>query len=88
MTAWVTLLGAVVFGGFAYSVTPETSEAVILRWKAQKLRKETGNEYIRARGEGEKPAMTMFIQKYLTKPTAMLVREPIVSLLTGIYEQY
>lgn len=81
-TAWITLIGGVFFGIIAYAVTPETSEGVILRRKAQRLRKDTGNVGYRARSEYEHAGISTFILKYLTKPSRMLVREPIVSLIT------
>ncbi|KAG4442854.1 hypothetical protein IFR05_001650 [Cadophora sp. M221] len=81
-TAWITLIGGAFFGGVAISVTPETSEPVILRWKARKLREETGNANICAKDESEKPGLAIFVQKYLTKPMRMLVREPILIFFT------
>lgn len=78
-TAWITLIGGATFGIIAHVLTPETSEAVILRWRAEKLRKETGDEYIRAKDEGAKPGISLFVHKYLTKPLRMFVLEPIVS---------
>ncbi|KAI1667967.1 Polyamine transporter [Pyrenophora tritici-repentis] len=81
-TAWITLIGGVFFGAIAYAVTPETSEGVILRRKAQRLRKDTGNVGYRAKCEHEHPGISTFVQKYLTKPPRMFLQEPILIFFT------
>ncbi|KAK7953232.1 MFS multidrug transporter [Apiospora saccharicola] len=60
-SAWVTLIFSVVFGLAAFLVTPETSEAVILERRAQRLRKKTGGDVVVCASEkGEKPSVAAF----------------------------
>lgn len=78
-TAWITMIAGGVFGLLAFLCTPETSEAVLLRKKAQSLRIETGNWALHGKSEEEPADFKYFVQKYLTKPVRMLIMEPIVS---------
>ena len=77
---WVTLFGAVVFGSICFLTTPESSEPVLLRRRAHRLRLQTKNFALHAKCEEDPAHMAAFIQKYLTKPLRMIVVEPIVSL--------
>ncbi|KAK8137027.1 hypothetical protein PG984_004967 [Apiospora sp. TS-2023a] len=82
-SAWITLIFSVVFGVAAFLVTPETSEAVILERRAQRLRKKTGGDVVVCVSEqGEKPSVAAFVEKYLTKPVRMFALEPILSIMT------
>lgn len=88
-TAWITFIGSLVFGALAFSVTGETSEAVILRWKTQRLYKDAQNDQIRAQIKDSNPNLSIFVRKYLTKPVKMFFWEPIVSVLQfEVYEQH
>lgn len=80
-TAWITLIGGSFFFALAIMCTPETSEAVLLRRKAQKLRFETSDWSLHAKSEEMPTSMRYFVEKYLTKPIRMFVSEPIVSCI-------
>ncbi|KAM5357224.1 hypothetical protein ACJZ2D_016482 [Fusarium nematophilum] len=82
-TAWLTLIGGVFFGTVAFFLTPETSEAVILRRKARKaISRRRPSEDIPARTCLAESGLSVFVQNYLTKPTRMFVREPILVFFT------
>ncbi|KAK8036194.1 hypothetical protein PG993_008808 [Apiospora rasikravindrae] len=82
-SAWVTLIFSVVFGLAAFLVTPETSEPIILERRAQRLRKKPGGDVVVCASErGERPSISAFAEKYLTKPVRMFALEPILSIMT------
>ncbi|KAF5241932.1 hypothetical protein FANTH_8892 [Fusarium anthophilum] len=76
-TAWLTLIGGVVFGSVAFLLTPETSEVVILR---QRFKGNTS--VIPSRIYRPERGISIFVQSYLTKPVRMFVREPILIFFT------
>jgi MFS family permease len=59
-------------------IVPETYAPVLLKRRAQKMRKETGNEKIRAPIELEREDWRHIVSKVLTRPMRMFVFEPIV----------
>ena len=61
----------------------ETCAPVILRAKAARLRKETGNTNLRAAGDSQIP-VSQLVARALRRPTTFLVKSPIV-LLTSVY---
>ncbi|KAG5759874.1 hypothetical protein H9Q69_010313 [Fusarium xylarioides] len=62
-TAWLTLIGGVVFGSVAFLLTLETSEVVILRQRSK------GNtSVIPSRIYRPERGIPIFVQSYLTKP--------------------
>lgn len=80
-TAWLTLMGGIFFGTVAFLLTPETSEVVILRRKSRKAVSRSGSsEDVLSRTRRTESGVSVFLRNYLTKPTRMFVREPIVSL--------
>ncbi|KAK7993930.1 Wyosine base formation [Apiospora arundinis] len=83
-SAWITLICSVVFGTAAFLVTPETSEMTILQRRAQRLRKKAGDKVnvVCEAEQGDKPGLSAFAEKYLTKPLRMFALEPILSILT------
>ncbi|KAK6836247.1 hypothetical protein PG987_006742 [Apiospora arundinis] len=83
-SAWITLICSVVFGTAAFLVTPETSETTILQRRAQRLRKKAGDKVnvVCEAEQGDKPGLSAFAEKYLTKPLRMFALEPILSILT------
>ncbi|KAF5666930.1 major facilitator superfamily transporter [Fusarium circinatum] len=76
-TAWLTLIGGVVFGSVAFLLTPETSEVVILR---QRFKGNTS--VIPSRIYRPERGISIFVQNYLTKPVRMFVQEPILIFFT------
>ncbi|CZR41599.1 putative mfs-multidrug-resistance transporter [Fusarium proliferatum ET1] len=76
-TAWLTLIGGVIFGSIAFLLTPETSEVVILRQRSK------GNTSVTlSRIYRPERGISIFVQSYLTKPVRMFVREPILIFFT------
>jgi len=76
-TAWLTLIGGLVFRSVAFLLTPETSEVVILRQRSKGNTSVTPSRIYRP-----ERGISIFLQSYLTKPVRMFVREPIVSQLS------
>lgn len=72
---------AVVFAITIWAL-PETYPPVLIKRKAKKLRKETGNQDLRASAElsGKSPSQLLWIN--IMRPTKMLIFSPIVFLLS------
>jgi MFS family permease len=66
---------------------PETYAPVILKHRAQRLRKETGDESIIAPIELEKTDIGHIVTVVLTRPFRMICFEPLV-LFTCLYLSY
>ncbi|KAH8672275.1 major facilitator superfamily domain-containing protein, partial [Ilyonectria robusta] len=82
-TAWLTLMGGIFFGTVAFLLTPETSEVVILRRKSRKAVSRSGSsEDVLSRTRRTESGVSVFLRNYLTKPTRMFVREPILVFFT------
>lgn len=58
----------------------ETYEPVLLEWKAKKLRKETGNPALYAKGARKRPAKVV-LQQAISRPIKMLLFSPVVTAL-------
>lgn len=74
-----------IFCGFCFTVTciiPETLAPVILRKKAETLRKETGNDKYRTLEELERLSFQEMLKIALTRPLIMLFTEPIVLFMS------
>ncbi|KAK5949028.1 hypothetical protein OHC33_009949 [Knufia fluminis] len=63
-------------------ILPETYPPVLLERKAKKLRKETGNQDLRAPSELSGRTPSQILLANVIRPTKMLVRSPIVFLLS------
>ncbi|KAF1811725.1 MFS general substrate transporter [Eremomyces bilateralis CBS 781.70] len=74
---WVALILAGVTT-FVLAFIPETYGPLILKWKAQKLRKETGDPNILAPLELEEKSMMHIFTVVLTRPIRMICFEAIV----------
>ena len=61
---------------------PETSHQVILSYKAEKLRRRTGNWGIQSAQEEISLSMKEIVQKNISRPIVMLLTEPILFLIT------
>ena len=88
----VELLGSYSFGlGSSFwpffFFFPETYAPVILKHRARRLRKETGDETIIAPIELEKTDFSHIITVVLTRPVRMICFEPLV-LFTCLYLSY
>ncbi|TEA15493.1 Citrinin biosynthesis cluster MFS transporter mrr1 [Colletotrichum sidae] len=86
--AWITLMFSAVIGLCAFSVTPETSEATILRRRAQKLREKSKTSVFCAAGEANGYSLSAFAEKYLTKPLRMFALEPIKLVIMTVYMSF
>jgi multidrug resistance protein len=79
---WVFWAGLIIAGAswIPLLFMPETYGPILLKWRAQKLRKETGDQSIVAPIELEKTDIRQIMTVVLTRPFRMILFEPIVSL--------
>lgn len=87
--SWAFWIGAI-FAGACWPLFfffPETYGPVILKKRAQRLRKETGDESIIAPIELEKTDLRHIVTTVLTRPIRMILFEPLV-LFTCLYLSY
>jgi len=82
-TAWVTLIMAGLFGLIGLAVICETSAARILQMRAKELRYSTGNWALHAKADENRVTFKTIWTVYLARPWVMLIREPILALLTA-----
>jgi len=61
---------------------PETLESALLKKKAKKLRKETGDPNYRTLEELESPPFSQMMATALWRPLVMLFSEPILAFMT------
>ncbi|KAJ5894854.1 hypothetical protein N7495_006545 [Penicillium taxi] len=81
-TAWVTLM---LFGAVSILcifLLKESSHNRILMQRAARLRRETGNNNLRASAEMISQDPVVLFQKYFTKPVRMFCQEPILIVIT------
>lgn len=81
-TAWITLIMAMFFGFLGLILVPETSHPTLLQQRAKKLRFETKNWAIHAKADEIQLDLHSIIYTYLFRPFHMLIREPILVLVT------
>lgn len=65
----------------AYFCMPEMYPSVLLKWKAQRLRRETGNPLYYHPHERIEVDVNSVITKQLSRPLVMLLTEPMVTLI-------
>lgn len=82
-TAWTTLLFAGVLCVAALFTVRETSTRRILQRKAARLRVATGRWALHAKSDETPIELRDIVQRYLTKPARIFVREPILILTTA-----
>lgn len=82
-TAWITLIMAALFGGIGLFVIPETSAAKILQTRAKKLRYKTQNWALHAKADENPLDAQRILHVYLARPWIMIVKEPILALVTA-----
>lgn len=71
--------------GCAFVLTlfvPETLAPVLLRQKAEKLRKETGDETIKSLGEMNTTTLIEKLRVAISRPIIMMFREPIILFMS------
>lgn len=81
LTDWVLFI----FSGLCFVLTlfiPETLAPVLLRRKAQKLRKNTGVQEYRTLEELERKPFSETLKIALVRPFIMLFKEPIVTFMS------
>ncbi|ORY89010.1 major facilitator superfamily domain-containing protein [Leucosporidium creatinivorum] len=80
---WVLLI----FSGFcwlvAFAFLPETYAPTILRWRAEQLRKETGDDTIQTEQERQRRSAADIAKESLLRPLQMLFTEPIMICFSG-----
>ncbi|KAJ5333717.1 uncharacterized protein N7506_007500 [Penicillium brevicompactum] len=81
-TAWVTLILCAAVGLACTVTLRESSHNRILMNRAARLRRETGNQSLRAQAEMASLDPKILLRKYTTKPVRMFVREPILIVMT------
>jgi MFS family permease len=72
---------------FALLTMPEVFHGVLLKRKAQRLRKETGDERYWHPHENQKIKLNNVVTKYLLRPLRMLVTEPMITCI-AIYASF
>jgi len=81
-TAWFTMIMAAFFFVLALPTVPETLAPVLLQRKAARLRHETQNWALHSKLDEEPVHFSALIKKYGLKPILMMVREPILIVMT------
>ncbi|KAI9656528.1 MAG: hypothetical protein M1821_004735 [Bathelium mastoideum] len=86
---WVTLIASGCVLAVLIFFHPETYPGVLLKWKAQHLRKVTGDERYRAEIEIRQESLALRLRRALYRPFLLTFNEPIVMLvalyLTVVY---
>lgn len=70
------------FGLFGFIVVPETSAPVLLQRRAKKVHYETRNWAIHPQMDERQVDLKGIAERYLARPIVMLIKEPILVLIT------
>lgn len=81
-TAWITLMMAGLFGSICIFAYPESYGPVLLQRRAKQLRHETQNWALHAKLDEQKVDFKDIVSRYLGRPIIMLIKEPILVLIT------
>lgn len=84
---WVVSIADAVVQVLAFLFLPETYRPKILLSKAKKLRKETGNQYLKTEHEKNNRSFWKLLGQSLARPMIMLLTQPTIQL-TGLYRAY
>lgn len=84
---WVVSIADAVVQVLAFLFLNETYRPKILKVKARRLRKETGNKALYTEHEGANPSFWKSLRKNLIRPFAMLFTQPAIQI-TAIYRAY
>ena len=88
-TEWITLIMSGLVLGLVTLFLPETYPGILLKWKAEHLRNETGDDRYRAEMEIRSETFFLRLRHALYRPFLLTFREPIVMLvalyLTVVY---
>lgn len=81
-TAWLTMILAGAFGVLSFALIPETHHPSILQRRAARMRRETGHWAYHSQLDETTITARDILVKYLLRPCAMLVMEPILLFIT------
>jgi DHA1 family multidrug resistance protein-like MFS transporter len=81
-TGWFTMIMGAFFYCIALPTVKETFPAVILKAKAARLRQETRNWALHTKQDEEPVHFGFLFRKYGLKPVQMMVKEPILIIMT------
>lgn len=81
-TGWFTMIMGAFFFAIALPTVKETFPAVILKAKAARLRQETRNWALHTKQDEEPVHFSYLFRKYGLKPVQMMVKEPILIIMT------
>ncbi|KAL5379202.1 hypothetical protein DPSP01_008651 [Paraphaeosphaeria sporulosa] len=81
-TEYITAIMAFFFGTVGFLTVPETFAPVLLSRRASKIRFATKNWAIHAKRDEQQVDLKNIAEKYLLRPFAMLLKEPILDLVT------
>ncbi|GAA6049248.1 hypothetical protein JCM3770_005904 [Rhodotorula araucariae] len=80
---WVLFIFAVVTWAFTSILLVETYAPTLLKWRAKKLRKETGDASIMTEQERQGRPLAEVANESLLRPLVMLTTEPIMTAFSG-----
>ena len=81
-TAWITLIMCGFFGVIGFFAIPESYGPVLLSRKATNIRYQTQNWAIHAKHDEKRVDARELVVKYFLRPFEMLIKEPILLLVT------
>ncbi|CRG90778.1 putative transporter mfs2 [Talaromyces islandicus] len=81
---WITLIFSGIILTVVVLIQPETYHPILLKWKAQHLRRLTGDKRYRGGIEIRKTSLAMRLVRALYRPILMFIQEPII-ILFGLY---
>ncbi|EOD50786.1 mfs multidrug transporter [Neofusicoccum parvum] len=81
-TEYITAIMGFFFGTIGFLIVPETFAPVLLQRRAKKIRYETRNWAVHSKHDENQVDMRYIVRKYILRPFAMIVLEPILLLVT------
>ena len=86
-TEYIEAIWTFTFVGFGFFFLPELFSPVLLKRRAQRLRKETGDERYWHPHESQKIDLNNILTKHLSRPVKMLITEPMVTAI-AVYASF
>ena len=86
-TEWIEAIAVAVVLGFSTATLPELYAPVLLKRRARRLRKETGDNRYWHPHESQKISLDNIVTKYLSRPLRMLITEPMITCI-AIYASF
>ncbi|KAL1605144.1 hypothetical protein SLS60_004687 [Paraconiothyrium brasiliense] len=81
-TEYITAIMGFFFGAIGFLTVPETFAPVLLSRRATRIRFATKNWAVHAKRDEQQVDLKSITEKYLLRPFAMLLKEPILDLIT------